>query len=110
MTNPMTLAREEAERALSGLGSPVYIVPPGSASGAYVHLVAGQVDARGHVEVQVTVSAPISPRCVDVVEQLAWDVREAVAAAGMGWRPISAPEVEPEAHRLIRTLTITTRP
>lgn len=112
MTNPMTSAREEAGEALAGIGVPVFLIPPGAASGPYIHLVAGAVDQRGHVEVEVTVSAPLaSPMCVDLVEQMAWDVREHVAATkGMGWQGISAPLVDTESQRLIRTIIVTTRP
>lgn len=112
MTNPMTAARTEAGDALAGLGVPVFLVPPGAASGPYIHLVAGAVDQRGHVEVEVTVSAPLaSPTVVDIVEQLAWDVREAVAATkGMGWQGISAPQVDTDSQRLLRQIVITTRP
>ena len=110
MSNPMTEARTELGAALVGIGVPVHLVPPGATSGACVHVVAGEVSPRGHVNLEVTISAPLVGPSVDLVEQLAWDVREAVAAAGMGWLPISAPQVDTEAQRLLRTITVTTRP
>ena len=112
MSNPMTMAREEAGAALASLGCPVSISLGGSSGPAGVHLIAGTTDSRGRVEVIVTISAPLAAadKAVTDVEQLSWDVREAVAAAGMGWLSISEPRVDTEAQRLLRTITVTTRP
>lgn len=112
MSNPLADARALVATALVDLTVPVYVIPPGAVSGPCVVVTADEVDARGHVTLTVTASAPLASAkaAVETVEQAAWDIRNAIAAAGLGWQTISAAQVDTDAQRLTRTLTVTSRP
>lgn len=110
MTNPLTEARELVADALAGLPVPVHATPPGQVSGACVWLTAQGCDSRGRVSVEVTVAAPLPGDPTPTVEQVAWDARGLLAAAGLGWLDISYPTVDKDAQLLTRTLDASVRP
>lgn len=112
MSNPMADARAQVAAALAGLTIPVHDIPPGAVSGPFVVIVADEVDPRGHVTLTATMSAPLASArsAVETVEQGAWDIRQAVGAAGLGWLAITRAEVDTDAQRLSRSITVTTRP
>jgi hypothetical protein len=111
--NPYAEARNLVADALAGIGVPVLMAPVTALSGPAVTVTAMTKDARGHVKVEVTVSAPAAANAgsLAIVDQLAWDVELAVrATSSIGWGDCQRPTLNDITQRIARVITLTTRP
>lgn len=119
MTNPMTDVRARLAAVLkaANLGVTVHSYRPGSINGPCVVLdppPPGEawITARGHVAYRATVyaAATTTQGATQRLEQLAWDVVEALSKSGATWGDFTAPDYDSTAQLAFCTINYQTRP
>jgi hypothetical protein len=117
--NPMTDVRERLAAVLKAadLVVTVHTYRPGSVNGPCVVVDApapGEpwITPRGHVSywVYVYAAATTTQSATQRLEQLAWDVCEALARCGTSWGNFNAPEYDSTAQLAFCSISTTTRP
>lgn len=115
MSNPLTDVRQQIAALLNAadLGVTVHTYPPATVNGPCVVLFAGSpwLTSRGHVSIKVTVYAATTSNqgALARLEQLAWDVQQALAGH-VSWGEFSEPATDPTSQLTSTTITTITRP
>lgn len=119
MANPMTDVRDKLAAVLkaASLGVTVHTYRPGNITGPAVVIdppAPGEawITPRGHVAYRVTVyaAATTTQGATQRLEQLAWDVAEALSRSGATWGDFTAPDYDSTAQLAFCTINYQTRP